>query len=182
MDEKFLKAIETVLRHEGGYSNHPADPGGATNFGISLRFLQKLREIDPDDGYLFGDMDHDGDVDADDIRHLDRDEAVRIYESQWWDRYCYGMIIHAGLATKIFDFSVNMGPGRAHRLVQQAVNRLGPETLVVDGMLGIKSFNAINRYPHQEFLLASLRLEAIGFYNSLRKPEFIAGWINRALD
>ncbi len=59
----FEKAVEKVLEHEGGYVDHKNDPGGATNYGISLRFVKQSTGIDLD-------VDGDGDIDADDIKAM----------------------------------------------------------------------------------------------------------------
>jgi len=181
-DDRFERAVELVLKHEGGYANNPRDPGGATNYGISLRYLLSLGVIDPSDGYLYGDMDCDGDIDADDIRNLTREEAIAIYKSQWWDRYAYGMLGSDALAAKLLDISVNTGPGRAHRILQEATNQTGPARLAVDGCLGLKTLTAVNNHPNPDLLVDRFRLLAIKFYLDLDKPEFLRGWIRRALD
>lgn len=182
MPSPFEIAIAVVLRHEGGYVNHPADPGGATNFGVSLRTLSRLGGIDPDDGKLLGDMDGDGVIDAEDIRLLTRDEAVKIYRTQWWDRFGYGRIADPDLACKVFDFSVNMGASRAHKLLQKAVNATSPVRLAVDGVLGPMSLAIVNGHPEPRALLGAYRQEAVTFYRSLNRPQFLKGWIRRAMD
>ena len=70
--QNFMEALETVLSHEGGLLM-TGDPGGATNFGVSLRFLATQGEFDSDgDGVSDYDFDRDGDIDADDIRRMTR--------------------------------------------------------------------------------------------------------------
>ena len=75
----FDKAIEVTLAHEGGFTDDPVDTGGATNWGVSLRFLKDAGDLDGD-GVLDGDLDGDGDVDYDDIKKMARAEAIRIYK------------------------------------------------------------------------------------------------------
>lgn len=181
----FDKAIETVLSHEGFYSNDPADKGGATKYGVSLRFLQSL-------GESLGDIDSDGDVDIQDIKSLTLDEAKRIYRSQWWDKFGYSQIRDDSLATKVLDLSINMGATQAHRLLQTAINRLGIDKLVVDGKLGPKSFLAINRgYPTSLIIAKAYADEAARFYIDLtfsrirqmgleQGGKYLFGWIRRA--
>lgn len=174
---EFLAAVSHVLQHEGGFVDAPTDPGGATHFGVSLRWLRGLGDTDGD-GWLEGDLDHDGDVDADDIRALTQDQALGLYRTQWWDRYGYGQLADQRLATKIFDLAVNMGAGQAHRLVQRALRAVG-KTVREDGVMGPETRAAVDAYAYQG-LLPALRSEAAGFYRSLNKPEFVAGWLNRA--
>jgi lysozyme family protein len=169
---KFSLAIGPLLKHEGGFVDHPSDPGGATNWGISLRFLRGL-----EDPYF--DVDQDGDVDADDIKALTRAGAINIYREQWWERYNYGAIEHQALANKVLDLSVNMGPHRAHTLLQQAARAATGIVLRLDGALGPNTLRQVNSALSNE-LLAAYRSEAAGFYRSLNKPDFIKGWLNRA--
>lgn len=159
MDDRFKKAVELVLQHEGGYVNDPQDPGGETNYGISKRNYSRL-----------------------DIRNMTRDMAVQIYYDDYWKRYGYGMIASDDLAAKVFDMAVNMGAKRAHMILQEAINRTTPWRLAVDGILGPLTIEAINNHPYQELLLAELKLGAIAFYLGLNKPRFIVGWVRRALD
>jgi len=181
-DPYFAQALEPVFLHEGGFSNDPADPGGATQFGISLRFLGKIGDTDGD-GWAQGDLDHDGDVDIDDIRALSRDDAAELYFSQFWERYRYADLSPA-VGAKVFDFSVNMGPRSAHRLLQRAVRGAGGPALVDDGVIGPKTLDAVSG-KLAGLVVIAMRSEAAGYYrvlvarnNSLRK--FLKGWLNRA--
>lgn len=175
-EAKFRTAVETVLKHEGGLVDNPADPGGATNYGISLRYLRGLGDV--------GDIDKDGDVDEQDIRKLSREQVIAIYRTHWWDRYGLGRIADANVAVKLFDLMVNMGAGSAVCLLQQALNACG-QRVAVDGVLGPKTVEAANRAP-AGWLLAELRLAAIRRYLSLtdgnpKLTTFLRGWIRRAL-
>lgn len=174
----FDVAIKTILKHEGGYVNDKDDPGGATNYGVSLRFLIKTGDLDRD-GFLDGDFDQDGDIDIDDIKKMSLDNAKNIYRLYWWDKYKYALINDDEVATKVFDLAVNMGATQAHKCVQRAIRAANGQTLVDDGILGNQSFAAINNCP-SIVLLPAIRSEAAGFYRSLNKPKFIRGWLNRA--
>lgn len=174
----FDEAVATVLEHEGWdrYSDHPADPGGATKWGISLRFLRRLGRL--------GDVDGDGDVDADDIRKLSREQAVAIYREYWWDRLRLAELGHQGVATKVFDLAVNMGSAPAVRLLQQALVTAG-EPVEVDGILGSQTLGAVNR-TNPELLLELLRVQAARYYHALvdQDPDLVVferGWLRRAL-
>ena len=175
MSDCFNKAVTNVLKHEGGFSNHDADPGGATNFGISLRWLKSQG--------LYGDLDDDGDVDINDILALDIESASRIYRDKWWNKYFYDRIMDCTIAIKVFDMSVNMGGSRSHKILQHSLNYLGAK-LNIDGVIGPLTITAINTEdPH--LLVTEIRLEQKRFYLSLiaRKPSmsvFKNGWLRRA--
>lgn len=177
----FQNAIGIILRHEGGYVNNPNDPGGVTNFGISLRFLSQHPDI--------GDFDHDGDVDAEDIKNLTPEQASTIYKNLWWDEFNYGNINSQQVATKTFDLSVNMGAKRAHMLLQTAVNNAFGLKLTVDGALGNASFSTLNSIgdEHIPDLITAFCDATWAYYQSLiaKNPKlqvFAKGWKNRAYD
>ena len=171
----FSKAITVVLEHEGGFSDHPSDPGGATNFGISLRWLKSQG--------LFGDLDDDGDVDIDDIKAITSETASRIYREKWWNRYHYDRFVDCSIAIKVFDMSINMGSNRAHRILQYAINGLGGN-LIVDGIIGPITMKSANIEP-KDILLKEIREEQKRFYLRLitKRPDLVVfkkGWLRRA--
>ncbi|TFG97412.1 hypothetical protein E4H12_08645 [Candidatus Thorarchaeota archaeon] len=175
----FENAVVLLLKHEGGFVNHPSDPGGATNLGISLRFLADH----PEDG----DFDNDGDVDVQDIANMTVEQAKEIYRKFWWDKYHYGDINDQTISTKIFDMSINMGASRAHKIVQTALNKAFDLKLDVDGMIGNATRGVINAVEDdvEQHLLTAVCDEQYGFYQRLiaRKPSlavFRNGWKNRA--
>lgn len=167
----FPTAIEVVLAHEGGFVNDPDDPGGATNWGVSLRWLAKQ---DPE----IGDFDQDGDVDADDIRVMTREQAIMIYREYWWKKQGYDRIYHRGVAIKVFDLAVNMGPRQCHKLLQRSLQACGGH-VVEDGILGPRTFAALEAANPFE-LLGALKANAGCFYRSLNRPKYLAGWLRRA--
>lgn len=175
----FDKAVVVVLKHEGGLVDNPNDNGGITNFGISLRFLKDLPAL--------GDFDDDGDVDAEDIRNMNVDDAKNVYKKCWWDKYKYGNLMDQTLATKIFDASVNMGASRAHSLLQTALNKTFNLKLTVDGIIGPATMGVINACTDdtEQLLLTAYCNELWGFYQRIiaRNPSqkvFERGWKNRA--
>jgi lysozyme family protein len=181
-DPLFDRALAVVLSHEGGFTADAADPGGATNYGVSLRFALTVGDRDGD-GRLDLDLDGDGDVDAADIRALTAREAADVYRYFWWDRYGYARF-HLTIAAKVFDLAVNMGAPQAHKVLQRAVRAASGLALVEDGVLGPKTAVAVADIPPFSLLIA-LRSEAAGFYRSLiaAKPalaKFETGWLNRA--
>jgi lysozyme family protein len=182
VDPRFEKALKVLLPHEGGFGDDPADPGGATNFGVSLRFLRTLGDLDRD-GYRDGDLDRDGDVDVEDIRAMTKERAVELYRAQWWDRYAYGRIGDETVAIKVFDLAVNMGAYQAHLVAQRALRACGTR-VAEDGVLGPRTRAALDAWPPRP-ILPALRAEAAGFYRALvairpKLDRFLAGWLDRA--
>lgn len=178
----FDRAIETVLRHEGGFVNDPVDPGGATNFGISIRYLRARGDL-TGDGWDDGDLNRDGKVDIIDIKNMTREQAIWLYRTGFWDRHGYENIENYYVAEKAFDMGVNMGTVQAGKLVQRAANHFR-KNLTVDGILGPMSIAAINSIEPR-FLLREIRFNHTNFYLTLieRRPElgrFRNGWLRRA--
>lgn len=168
----FDLAIPTILRHEGGLVDNPNDPGGITNFGVSLRWLKSKG--------LAGDINHDGDVNATDIKIMTVDEAKGFYHQFWWDAYKYGNIIAQAVATKVFDAAVNMGAPRAHMFAQAVVGT------TQDGVIGPQTLAEINAMPSLKFIVA-YQEQMAQFYRRLvalnpARQEFLKGWLNRAYD
>lgn len=175
---RFSKAIKKVLEHEGYYSEHPNDPGGATKYGISLRFLKQL-------GIEEADVDNDGLITFKDIQALTKDRAIRFYKLNFWDRYNYDEL-PPQIGEKAFDISVNMGPKKAHICLQRAVRAISGLHLKEDGIVGPKTKAAIQGAPSQ-CLLAAFKSEVAGHYRFLAKRNtqldvFLKGWLNRAYD
>lgn len=174
-EERFQSCIKAILIHEGGLSRDKRDPGGITQWGISLRYLRSI-------GY---DIDKDGDIDSDDIIGLPLKGAIGIYRKYWWQKYHYVAFNELIVVEKVFDLAVNMGGKGAHKLLQIAINRLGKSPpITVDGILGGETFGAANSLDGTE-LREELRVCA-----EHRYIEILAGnpamewtrqgWLNRA--
>lgn len=180
---KFNKALFIVLDHEGGLVDDKDDPGGITNYGISLRTLSRLGHIDRDgDGISDYDFNGDGAIDADDIRHLDQEQARLFYFCEFWDKYSYGQL-PLNIAIKIMDFSVNMGPKQAHRILQRALRANG-HSLKDDGIIGNITRTLVTTSDEYR-LIPAIRSEAAGFYRLLTavnpvSKKYLSGWLRRA--
>lgn len=177
----FNKSIDTILAHEGGLSSDAR--GGATNYGISLRFLQVYTKLDKAEFKRF-DIDNDDDIDAVDIKNLKTDDAKYLYSTAFWKKYNCGFIKDQTLATKFFDLCVNMGGMQAGKCLQRAVRAVTGLTLKEDGIIGLKTLEAVNNANPKE-LLAALKSEAAGFYRVLIKidpslNQYLNGWLNRS--
>ena len=167
MSADFDTAVDVVLRHEGGWVNDPADPGGATNYGISLRWL---KTITPD-------------ADESTIRNMHVEYARDLYRRYWWEPNNYSAIVDQNTATKIFDMAVNMGAAQAHRLTQRALLACGHH-VAVDGFLGPQSMSAINQCATTQ-LLGKLVAVQSDFYRLIAaqhpsQEKFLPGWLHRA--
>lgn len=181
---QFQPAIKFLLLNEGGFSNDPNDPGGATNYGISLRYLRSLGAITAND-LPSGDIDHDGTVDIKDILALTPEEAENIYQVYWWDKYNYGEIVDQSVATKTLDFGVNMGSAIGVKLLQLACHVLAPSVSIqIDGLIGPYTLEIVNSLDPQR-LLTAYEYQAVNFYTNLAKnkaslQKYLKGWITRA--
>jgi len=165
------------MPHEGGYSDHPADPGGPTNWGISLRFLRAQ-------GADIGDVDGDGDIDAADVRHLPIDIAMQLYRREFWDRYRYSRLPDL-VAIKVFDLAVVMGPCPATRCLQRALRACGRSDIAEDGVIGPVTLQAAQTAPSQIAVRAALSSEAACHFKMLVAKRadlgaFLHGWLRRA--
>jgi lysozyme family protein len=182
MTTLFDKCFTYTMGMEGNdkFTNDISDPGGATKYGISLRFLKRITE---------GDIDHDGDIDADDVKDLSWSGAKYIYEKHFWHPSFENL--HPQIASKLFDMRVNMGPVQATKIIQATHNELEQflkdnernhikDILEVDGVMGPRTLRACTR----DELLKPLIYQAAQFYFNLadKRPEsrkYLLGWLRR---
>lgn len=178
--DNFTFALNQTLKFEGGYNEIQGDAGGATNYGISLRYLKDLYKNDN-----LVDINHDGSIDKTDIKNLTKESASKIYFNEFWLKNKCDKIIDVNLAAKLFDMSVNMGNKQAAKLLQLALQLTGHD-IVIDGILGNKSLEAINKSNPLE-LMVFLKYQCINFYLKLVETnpayqKFIRGWLRRAVN
>ncbi len=126
MKQNFDESLKFVLKYEGGYSNHPSDPGGPTNLGVTLGEAKRLGL----------DIDHDGDVDVTDIKLLKPADAGKVFKNGYWD-VCQCDQLPSGLDVVVFDYAVNSGPAKAGKDLQRVLGGL-----TVDGVIGRNTLNA----------------------------------------
>jgi len=173
----FEIAIEHVLKNEGGYINHKSDPGGATKYGVSLRFLKNLG--------LYGDFNNDGQISGEDIKIMSLQDAKAIYKKSWWDKHHYGDIKNLQISTKILDMAINIGSYNAHKIIQQSLNDSG-SSIKIDGLIGKQTLNAINKCEDQNKLMTNIIVNLSYYYIYLYRKDkknrihFIKGWLKRA--
>ncbi len=160
MKANFEKALRHVLAFEGGYVDHPNDPGGATNLGITRATLS---------GYL------GRSVSKSEVRALSHETARDIYRKLYWDALrCDEM--PGGIDLALFDCGVNQGTGRAARLLQTALK------VRVDGKFGPVTMRAVRSAEPAPLLTEFIaqRMRAYGRLSSLFRT-FGLGWSRRLI-
>jgi lysozyme family protein len=192
VSRSFDAAMEIVLKHEvgsakdGGFTNDPDDEGGATKWGISLRYLRGLEKEDGKKGPP-GDLDGDGDVDAADIKKMTREQAIEFYRGYWREA---GMptvekaVQSVPVVIKIFDTGVNTGPKTAIKILQRALRACSGLDIADDGVAGKETLAAADAALPGS-ILAAYRAEQAGYYRELvarkaTRQKFLKGWLNRA--
>lgn len=166
----FEKAHAFVARMEGGFVDDPADPGGTTNYGVSLRFLKSQ-------GLEAGDIDGDGDIDADDIRALTPERAAGVLRRAFWDVFPLD-IVPGPLALAVYDTAVNMGLRQAKKLAQKALD------IRADGIWGPLTWGTIRACSDPKaaaLAMVERRREryAALVRNNPALGKFSRGWENR---
>ena len=182
------KAIfQKIVMVEGGWVNDKADRGGATNYGVSLRFAVALNQIDANhDGFADLDLNFDRVIDGVDIRKLTPEIAEALYFQHFWAGPGIWSLPRP-LDAAVFDQAVNGGTTAAIKLLQRAINRTAGAmgvSIPVDGGLGpITRREAALRNP--ERLIADYRALAAERYEAIVRADpsqkrFIKGWLRRA--
>jgi len=118
MDRNFARALSLVLKSEGGWSDNPADPGGATMKGVTLANFRRYVKADATKA---------------DLRRITDNQIATVYRRFYWDTVA-GAELPDGIDYAVFDFAVNSGPGRAAKYLQAVLGvvqdgRIGPATL-----------------------------------------------------
>lgn len=159
--DPFDAALAEVLKHEGGYVNHPSDPGGRTNRGITQRTWEAWTGKPASEA---------------DMRGLTMADVRPLYRKRYWDEV-RGNDMPGALALCVFDFAVNAGPARAARFLQRMVGA------AQDGVIGPATIAAVDGYVSAHGVPAAVRAYQAArrdYYRSLATfPTFGKGWLRR---
>jgi lysozyme family protein len=177
----FESAVSFVLRNEGGFDDNPNDRGGATKYGISLRFLKSI----PIEKLKKYGVFVDSTINSRDIQQLTLDQAKAIYRAEFWDNRNFEQLTSQDVCNYIFDMAINMGISPAIKCAQRACWALfrKKDIIVDDGILGPQTIKLIN--DSGIFILPVMRSERAADYKiiTIKNPpsnQFINGWLNRA--
>jgi lysozyme family protein len=176
MSGAFERAWALTAAAEGGYANHPDDPGGETNHGITFRVARA-------NGYTGA------------MRDLPSALAVKIAKTEYWDRLRLDEIaaLSEGLAAELFDTNFNLWFGAAGKFLQRALNALNRQgrdysDLAVDGNVGavtvaaLVAFLKVRGVSGEVVLLRLLNAQQCCDYlrqatEDVRKESFLYGWV-----
>lgn len=159
MKDNFKTALKHVLQYEGGWSDHPRDPGGATMKGVTLATFRRF----------YGDH-----RTKDDLRHITDTQLETIYKTGYWDKV-RGDDLPSGIDLAVFDVAVNSGYDRAIKLLQGALG------VTQDGVLGPKTLLRAQDLPPGT-VIENLCNRRLHFLKSLSTwNTFGKGWSTRVL-
>lgn len=149
------EALRRLLAHEGGYTNHPSDPGGPTNFGITVYDYRRYAKPN---------------ATAADVRAMKLDEAKAIYRAKYWAAQRCDEL-PAGVDYSIFDYGVNSGVGRSGKVLRRIVGLSDTTPVITDQVLRAVAM----RDP--KAIIIAINDERLAFLRRLKTwPVFGKGW------
>ena len=160
MKENWDACFAMVLKHEGGFVNHPKDPGGMTNLGVTRTNWELY-------------LDHD--VTEADMRALTPEMVKPFYKKNYWDRI-RGDELPSGVDYAAYDLAVNSGTGRAAKYLQQIAG------VTADGVIGPQSLKAIQKCDAEDVVdeICNMRMDFLKNLNTF--DTFGKGWTTRVND
>ena len=160
MKDNFSQCFALVLKHEGGYVDNPADPGGATNLGCTKAVWEQ---------YI------GRSVTKDDIKALTPNDVMPLYKVKYWDTI-KGDDLPEGVDYAVFDFAINSGPSRAAKALQSVLS------VTVDGQIGSATLRALETANPREVATAVCEAR-LAFLQSLPTyGTFGKGWSRRVAE
>ena len=158
MQDNFEKCLELILHHEGGFVDHPEDPGGMTNMGITKKVYERFlgKELCEKD-----------------MRMMPMEHVAKIYRKNYWDKV-KADDLPSGVDLCVFDWAVNSGTKRAVCALQEAVGAKP------DGVMGPMTLGKVKEKEDLE-LLEMMKEKRENFYRSLTRlfKTFGTGWLRR---
>ena len=159
--QNYPQIMDWIRGHEGGFVNHPEDPGGKTNFGITQRTYDAFRKAKG-----FG---------TKNVRMIEENEVSEIYELQYWSRV-QGDDLPSGVDYCVMDYAVNSGPARAIKVLQRAIG------VDDDGVVGAITLAAA-RAQSPVRIVNDMCDERMRFLRRLKHwPTFKNGWTRRVAE
>lgn len=161
MKQNYDRILEEIFRHEGGYVDHPSDPGGATNMGITHKTLASWRKVTPWSV-----------LPKSEVKNLKKQEAAKIYEANYW-KAVRGDDLPGGVDCYTMDYGVNSGPSRAIRDLQAVLG------VTVDGVIGPNTLEALRKSDPVK-VVTELHGRRMAFLKGLKTwGTFGRGWTIR---
>ena len=157
MKENFDRCLAEVLKHEGGWADHPADPGGATMKGVTIGTFAQFKGRK---------------VTKDELRNISDADLRAIYRRGYWDKV-KGDELPAGLDLVVFDAAVNSGPSRGAKWLQQSIG------VAIDGKIGPATIARANEVDTQTAILAAIMVRLAFLRNLKTWATFGKGWQRR---
>jgi len=168
MKQNFSAALSRTLTHEGGYVNHPKDPGGATNQGIIQTTYDAYRRQNG--------------LPTQSVRNLTSQERDAIYKTQYWDKIA-GDRLPLGVDYVVFDGAVNSGVAQSVRWLQRALRSDGLYSGQIDGLVGAKTLDGVDQHPDHDALIGNICDQRMAFLRNLKTwGTFGKGWTRRVTD
>ena len=160
MKQNFAEALQKLLEHEGGFVDHPADPGGMTNLGVTKKVWEEW-------------VGHPVDEKA--MRALTPATVAPLYRAKYWDKI-KGDDLPTGVDYTVFDAAVNSGPGRAAKWLQACA---GVEP---DGGIGPKTLAAVAAMDPAELIEAYAKRRLSFLLDLPHWGTFGKGWTRRVAE
>jgi lysozyme family protein len=157
-NRRFAECVAVVFKHEGGFVDHPRDPGGATHMGITLRTLREWRGDDT--------------LTVDAVRNLTEAEAREIYFARYWNPI-RGDQLPPGVDLAVFDWAVHGGVGRSARDLQTVLG------VTVDGAIGRQTIEAAKRADPAEVIRGVCERRLNHLRSRPHWDAFGRGWARR---
>lgn len=161
MKDNFDYCLGLILKHEGGFVNHPKDPGGMTNLGVTKKVWEEYVGKPVDEATM---------------RSLKQSDVGPLYKKSYWDKI-HADELPSGVDYAMFDCAINSGTGRSAKFAQKICN------VTPDGAIGPASLAAINRVVEEEgarYFIEEFNDARLRFLQALPTFEtFGKGWSKR---